>query len=38
MDEVTYVKTKFRQEQWERLTADCQSSGLRVEDWCHKTT
>ena|GEM_PF-4842671 len=25
MDEVTYVKTKLRQEQWEKLIADCQN-------------
>jgi len=36
MDEVTYVKNKFRQEQWEKLIADCQSSGLKVDDWCIK--
>lgn len=34
MDEVTYVKTKFRQEQWEKLITDCQNSGLKVDDWC----
>lgn len=36
MDEVTYVKTKLRQEQWEKLIADCQNSGLKVDDWCLK--
>lgn len=36
MDEVTYVKTKFRQEQWEKLIEDCQNSGLKVDDWCQK--
>ena len=36
MDEVTYVKTKLRQEQWEKLIAECQSSGLKVDDWCLK--
>ena len=36
MDEVTFVKTKFRQEQWEKLITDCQSSGLKVDDWCEK--
>jgi len=34
MDKVTYVKNKFRQEQWEKLIAQCQSSGLKVDDWC----
>jgi hypothetical protein len=36
MDEITCVKTKLRQEQWEKLIADCQSSGLKVEEWCNK--
>ena len=36
MDKVTYVKTKYRQEQWEKLIADCQSSGLQVDEWCEK--
>lgn len=36
MDEVTYMKTKFRQEQWEKLIVDCQNSALNVEDWCEK--
>jgi len=34
MDEVTYVKTRFRQEQWEKLIQECQSSGLKIDDWC----
>jgi len=36
MDEVTYVKAELRQDQWERLIADCQNSGLKVDDWCLK--
>ena len=36
MDKVTYVKTKYRQEQWEKLINDCQSSGLLVDEWCEK--
>ena len=36
MDKVTYVKTKYRQDQWEKLIADCQSSGLQVDEWCEK--
>ncbi len=36
MDEVTYAKTKFRQEQWEKLIIDCQSSGLNVHVWCEQ--
>lgn len=34
MDEVTLVKTRFRKEQWKQLISDCQSSGMRVDDWC----
>ncbi len=36
MDKVTYVKTKYRQEQWQKLIKDCQSSGLQVDEWCEK--
>lgn len=36
MDKVTYVKTKYRQDQWEKLIAECQSSGLQVDEWCEK--
>ena len=36
MDKVTYVKTKYRQDQWEKLITDCQSSGLKVDEWCEK--
>lgn len=34
MDEVTLVKTRFRKEQWKKLILECQSSGMKVEDWC----
>jgi len=34
MDEVTYIKTKFRQEQWKKLINDCQNSSLKVDEWC----
>lgn len=34
MDKVTYHKTRFRQSQWEDLIRTCQSSGLKVDDWC----
>lgn len=34
MDEVTLVKTRYRKEQWKQLILDCQSSGLKVGDWC----
>ena len=36
MDEVTYIKTRFLQEQWEKLITDCQGSGLKVDDWCEE--
>jgi transposase-like protein len=36
MDEVTFVKTKYRMEQWERLINDRQNSGLQVDEWCEK--
>jgi hypothetical protein len=36
MDEVAYVKTKLRQEQWEKLIADCQNSSIKVDDWCER--
>ncbi len=34
MDEVTFVKTQFRKEQGKKLILECQSSGVKVEDWC----
>jgi hypothetical protein len=34
MDEVTFVKTQFRKEQWKKLILECQSSDMKVEDWC----
>ncbi|WOO35815.1 IS66 family insertion sequence element accessory protein TnpB [Anaerocolumna sp. AGMB13020] len=34
MDEVTFVKTQFRKEQWKKLILECQSSDIKVEDWC----
>ena len=36
MDEVIFVKTKYRMEQWERLINDRQNSGLQVDEWCEK--
>ena len=36
MDEVTFVKTKFRMEQWEKLIIDRQNSGLHIDEWCEK--
>lgn len=34
MDQVTIIKNKFRLEQWTELIRDCQSSGMKVDDWC----
>lgn len=34
MDQVTLVKNQYRLEQWTRLIQDCQSSGMRVDEWC----
>ena len=34
MDQVTLVKNQYLLEQWTRLIQDCQSSGMRVDDWC----
>ena len=35
MDQVTKVINKFRLEQWIKLIKDCQSSGMKVDDWCN---
>lgn len=34
MDQVTIAKNKFRAEQWVGLIQDCQSSHMKVKDWC----
>ena len=34
MDQVTLVKNQYRLEQWTKLIQDCQSSGMKVDDWC----
>ena len=34
MDRVTQAKTQFRLEQWKKLIADCQASGMPVCAWC----
>ena len=36
MDKITYVKTKFRKDQWEKLITDRQNSGLKVDEWCEQ--
>ena len=34
MDQVTLVKNQYRLEQWTKLIQDCQSSGMKIDDWC----
>lgn len=34
MDQVTSVKNMYRLEQWTKLIQECQSSGMKVDDWC----
>ena len=34
MDQVTLVKNQYRVEQWSKLIQECQSSGMKVNDWC----
>lgn len=34
MDQVTAVKNQYRSEQWTKLIQECQSSGMKVDDWC----
>lgn len=34
MDQVTQAKTLFRREQWIKIIAECQASGLPVKTWC----
>lgn len=34
MDQVTVTKNKYRSEQWAELIRQCQSSGMKVDDWC----
>lgn len=36
MDQVTQAKTLFRIEQWKKIIADCQDSGLSVKTWCNQ--
>lgn len=35
MDQVTKAKNKFRLEQWTKLIKACQSSGMKIDDWCN---
>lgn len=34
MDEITTAKNQFRMEEWAKLIRECQSSGMKVNDWC----
>lgn len=34
MDQVTQTKTLFRREQWKKIIAECQDSGMPVKIWC----
>ena len=34
MDQVTQTKVLFRREQWKKIIAECQASGLPVKTWC----
>lgn len=36
MDEITQVKIKFRKEQWTKLIAECQASGMGIKSWCQQ--
>ena len=36
MDQVTTTKVQIRLEQWKRLIAECQNSGLPVRRWCEQ--
>jgi hypothetical protein len=32
----TQTKVLFRREQWKKIVAECQASGLPVKTWCHQ--
>lgn len=34
MDQVTQTKVLFRRQQWKKIIAECQASGLPVKTWC----
>ncbi len=36
MDQVTNVKVQFRLEQWKKLIAECQNSGMPIRKWCEQ--
>lgn len=36
MDKVTLVKSQLKLEQWSRVIAECQSSGMTVRAWCRE--
>lgn len=33
IDQVTLVKNQYRLEQWTKLIQECQSSGMKIDDW-----
>ena len=34
MDQVALVKKQYRLEYWAKLVQECQSSGMKISDWC----
>ena len=36
LDHITKTKCNFRMEQWRKIIADCQNSGLKVDEWCEQ--
>lgn len=34
MDQVTLVKNQYRLKQWTKLIQECQSSDMKIDDWC----
>ena len=38
MDLVTQTKVLFRGEQWKKIIAECQASGLPVKTWCDQNS
>ena len=36
LDYITKTKCSFRMEEWRKIIADCQNSGLKVDEWCEQ--
>ena len=36
LDNITKTKCSFRMEQWRKIIADCQNSGLKVDELCEQ--